>query len=103
MLKALPYKLCDETTAILNETLAADILSVFNRLQVIDGQDMLNVAKIVAFTKDLPIHLEARDYAMQAITREAEERIEYGEMDHPFSPLLHDVIALAEHFQVGGW
>ena len=101
MLKELPYKLCEETMAVLNETLAADILSVFNRLQVLDGQDMLNVAKIVAFTKDLPIHLEARNYAMDAILREAEERIHEGEMDHPFSPLLHDVTALSrEYFQI---
>ena len=101
MLKTLPYKLCDETMAILNKKLATDILSVFNRLQVIDGQDMLNVAKIVAFTKDLPIHLEARNYAMEAIMREAEERIQEGEMDHPLSPLLHDVTALSrEYFQI---
>ena len=98
MLKELPYKLCEETMAVLNEKLAADMLSVFNRLQVIDGQDMLNVAKIVAFTEKLPIHLEARCYAMKVITKEAEERIEFGEMDHPFSPLLHDVVALSKEY-----
>ena len=98
MLKELPYKLCDETMAVLNKKLAADMLSVFNRLQVIDGQDMLKVAKIVAFTEKLPIHLEARCYAMKVIAKEAEERIEYGEMDHPFSPLLHDVTALSQEY-----
>jgi len=98
MLKELPYKLCEETMAVLNEKLAADMLSVFNRLQVIDGQDMLNVAKIVAFTEKLPIHLEARCYAMKVIMKEAEERIEFGPMDHPFSPLLHDVTALSQEY-----
>ena len=98
MLKEIPYKLDERLMAVMNEQLAADMLSVFNRLQVIDGQDMLNVAKIVAFTKDLPIHLEARCYAMKAILKEAEERIEYGEMDHPQSPLLYDVTALSKEY-----
>ena len=98
MLKEIPYKLDERLMAVMNEQLAADMLSVFNRLQVIDGQDMLNVAKIVAFTEKLPIHLEARCYAMKVIMKEAEERIEYGEMDHPQSPLLHDVVALSQEY-----
>jgi hypothetical protein len=98
MLKETPYKSDDQLTAVMNEQLAADILSVFNRLQVIDGQDMLNVAKIVASTKDLPIHLEARCSAMKVIVQEAEERIEYGAMDHPQSPLLYDVTALSKEY-----
>ena len=98
MLKEIPYKLDDRLMAVMNEQLAADMLSVFNRLQVIDGQDMLNVAKIIAFTEELPIHLEARCYAMTAITKEAEERIEFSEMDHPQSPLLYDVVALSKEY-----
>jgi len=98
MLKEIPYKLDDRLMAVMNEQLASDMLSVFNRLQVIDGQDLLNVAKIIAFTEKLPIHLEARCYAMKAITKEAEERIEFSEMDHPQSPLLYDVVALSKEY-----
>jgi uncharacterized protein (DUF111 family) len=90
--------LIEET--ILDNKLAADILSVFNRLHVADGQELLDVAKVL-FSRDPNDQSEGRDYAMQAIMREAEERIHEGEMDHPLSPLLHDVTALSrEHFQV---
>ena len=40
MLKEIPYKLDERLMAVMNEQLAADMLSVFNRLQVIDGQDI---------------------------------------------------------------
>ena len=88
---------------ITDNKLAEDILSVFKRLQVADGQELLDVAKVL-FSRDPNEQSEGRDYAMQAITREAYERIHEGEMDHPLSPLLHDVIAVSvEHFGVGSW
>ena len=86
--------------ATLDNKLAEDILSVFTRLQKSDGQDLLDVAKIL-LSRDPNEQSEGRDYAMQAIAREAVERIKYGEMDHPLSPLLYDVITLSqEHFSV---
>ena len=88
---------------ITDNKLAVDILSVFKRLQVADGQELLDVAKVL-FSRDPNEQSEGRDYAMQAITREAYERIHEGEMDHPLSPLLHDVLAVStEHFGVGSW
>ncbi len=86
--------------ANLDNKLAEDILSVFTRLEKSDGQDLLDVAKIL-FSRDPNEQSESRDYAMQAVLREANERIEFGEMDHPQSPLLHDVVAVSsEHFRV---
>ena len=86
--------------ATLDNKLAEDILSVFTRLQKSDGQDLLDGAKIL-FNRDPNEQSEGRDYAMQAVLREANERINEGEMDHPLSPLLHDVVAVsAEHFSV---
>jgi len=35
---------------------------------------------------------------MKVILKEAEERIEFGEMDHPQTPLLHDVTALSQEY-----
>lgn len=84
---------------ILDNKLAADILSVFNRLQVADGQELLDVAKVL-FNRDPNQQSEERDCAMQAVLKEANERIKYGEMDHPLSPLLHDVVAVSrEHLR----
>jgi len=51
--------------AVMNEQLAADMLSVFNRLQVIDGQDMLNVAKIVTINTE--IEIAVRDWASTTV------------------------------------